>query len=302
MKTPSITGGVFCFTKYLYRNNEIMKHILNNLSEEVKNSIREQHTGGMSVNTDRFKTLMESKLGNVKPLVSEREMNEEKDNKADKGHIEIYHLYKDGKVDKKTFYSFVEVLDRKDKEELMDYIKGQKKDINESDDESEVTPNMIIKMLMDSAESTPQENYDDLYDWMQDVFSPVESELEDMGVDIDDLRMTYDDVVMSLWEDNYDDDFEDDDYELEESIRGNYRIRSWTPDAWYDEDDRAVNPDEIEDYEEEVEFGPDEYDRYMDYTRDIPNKWNFQYDKGYYDKHYKPGREIPIKIRKLRQR
>ena len=50
-----------------------MKHILNNLSEEVKNNIREQHTGGMSVNTDRFKTLMESKLGNVKPIVSEEE-------------------------------------------------------------------------------------------------------------------------------------------------------------------------------------------------------------------------------------
>lgn len=76
------------------------------------------------------------------------------------------------------------------------------------EDEVEVTPEMIIKMLTDSAESTPQENYDDLYDWMQDVFSPVEVELEDMGYDIDDLRMTYDDVIMSLWEDNYDDDDE----------------------------------------------------------------------------------------------
>lgn len=50
-----------------------MKHILNNLSEEEKNSIREQHTGGMSVNTDRFKTLMESKLGDAKPFLSEQE-------------------------------------------------------------------------------------------------------------------------------------------------------------------------------------------------------------------------------------
>jgi hypothetical protein len=79
----------------------------------------------------------------------------------------------------------------------------------EYDDEVEVTPEMIIKMLLDSAESTPQENYDDLYDWMQDVFSPVEVELEDMGYDIDDLRMTYDDVVMSLW-DNDDEDDDDD--------------------------------------------------------------------------------------------
>ena len=82
------------------------------------------------------------------------------------------------------------------------------KEENDDENEVEVTPEMIIRMLMDSAESTPQENYDDLYDWMQDVFSPVEVELEDMGYDIDDLRMTYDDVIMSLWEDNYDDDDE----------------------------------------------------------------------------------------------
>ena len=67
-------------------------------------------------------------------------------------------------------------------------------------EESEVTPEMIIDMLMKEAESTPQEDYDDVYDWMQDVFSPVESELEDMGVDIDDLRMEYDDILMGQWE------------------------------------------------------------------------------------------------------
>ena len=49
-----------------------MKHLLNNLSEEEKNSIREQHEGGMKINTDRFKKLMESKSGNVKPLISEQ--------------------------------------------------------------------------------------------------------------------------------------------------------------------------------------------------------------------------------------
>jgi hypothetical protein len=71
--------------------------------------------------------------------------------------------------------------------------------------ENEITPQMIINMLMREAESTPQEDYDDPYDWMQDVFSPVENELEDMGFDIDDLRMQYDDVLLSLWE--RDDDF-----------------------------------------------------------------------------------------------
>lgn len=48
-----------------------MKHLLNNLSEEEKNSIREQHTGGMRVITENFSRLINSKLGNVKTLVSE---------------------------------------------------------------------------------------------------------------------------------------------------------------------------------------------------------------------------------------
>jgi hypothetical protein len=48
-----------------------MKHILNNLSEEEKNAIREQHTGGMKVMTENFSKLIGSKLGDSKPLVSE---------------------------------------------------------------------------------------------------------------------------------------------------------------------------------------------------------------------------------------
>ena len=49
-----------------------MKHILNNISEEEKNAIREQHTGGMKLNTEKFKNLIETKQGDVKPLVSEQ--------------------------------------------------------------------------------------------------------------------------------------------------------------------------------------------------------------------------------------
>ena len=48
-----------------------MKHILNNLSEEEKNAIREQHTGGMKVMTENFNKLINSKLGDSKPLVNE---------------------------------------------------------------------------------------------------------------------------------------------------------------------------------------------------------------------------------------
>ena len=49
-----------------------MKHILNDLSEQEKNSIREQHTGGIKVMTENFSKLINSKLGDVKPIVNEQ--------------------------------------------------------------------------------------------------------------------------------------------------------------------------------------------------------------------------------------
>ena len=53
-----------------------MKHLLNDLTEKEKNSIREQHTGGMKVVTENFSKLINSKSGDVKPLVNEREEGE----------------------------------------------------------------------------------------------------------------------------------------------------------------------------------------------------------------------------------
>jgi hypothetical protein len=50
-----------------------MKHILNNLSDEEKNAIREQHTGGMNVMSEKFSKLVESKLGDSKPFINEQE-------------------------------------------------------------------------------------------------------------------------------------------------------------------------------------------------------------------------------------
>jgi len=49
-----------------------MKHILNDLTEQEKNAIREQHTGGMKVMTEKFSKLINSKLGDVK-LINEAE-------------------------------------------------------------------------------------------------------------------------------------------------------------------------------------------------------------------------------------
>jgi hypothetical protein len=49
-----------------------MKHILNDISQEEKNRIREQHEGGMKIDTSKFKKLLETKLGDAKPLISEQ--------------------------------------------------------------------------------------------------------------------------------------------------------------------------------------------------------------------------------------
>ena len=49
-----------------------MKHLLNNLSEEEKNNIREQYTGGMKLAIDNFNKLVESKSGDAKPYLVEQ--------------------------------------------------------------------------------------------------------------------------------------------------------------------------------------------------------------------------------------
>jgi hypothetical protein len=129
-----------------------MKHLLNNLTQEEKNNIREQHTGGIKINIDNFKKLVETKQGSTKPLLSEQ--NED--------------------------------IERRDRYALKQY-----------------------------------------------------------------------------------------------------------GDKWYDEDDRVL--DSFDDYDEEYDFGPDDYDRFIELTSPANSKWNPVDSKGYYDTHYK--RNMPISLR-----
>jgi hypothetical protein len=48
-----------------------MKHLLNDLTEKEKNSIREQHTGGMKVVTENFSKLINAKSGEAKSFLKE---------------------------------------------------------------------------------------------------------------------------------------------------------------------------------------------------------------------------------------
>jgi len=50
-----------------------MKHLLNDLSEEEKNRIREQHTGGKKFIIENFKKLVDTRLGDAKPYLNEAE-------------------------------------------------------------------------------------------------------------------------------------------------------------------------------------------------------------------------------------
>jgi hypothetical protein len=49
-----------------------MKHLLNNMTESEKSAIREQHSGGMKVMTEKFSKLINSKLGDSRPFVNEQ--------------------------------------------------------------------------------------------------------------------------------------------------------------------------------------------------------------------------------------
>jgi hypothetical protein len=74
-----------------------MKHLLNNLSETEKNRILEQYNNSLIVETKRFKDLMKSKLGDVRPLINEQTTIETDEtipnldyfNKNKKGFLEI---------------------------------------------------------------------------------------------------------------------------------------------------------------------------------------------------------------------
>jgi len=69
--------GLFVLCDIYIKDILIMKHLLNNLSEEEKNNIREQHEGGMNLAIDNFKKLVETKSGDAKPFLSEQNTDAE---------------------------------------------------------------------------------------------------------------------------------------------------------------------------------------------------------------------------------
>ena len=81
-----------------------MKHLLNDLSEEEKNRIREQHTGGKKIMIENFNQLLNKKLGEVKPLIYEQEISAETTDKGQELTNEIESLKREiGIIKKENF-------------------------------------------------------------------------------------------------------------------------------------------------------------------------------------------------------
>ena len=77
---------------------------------------------------------------------------------------------------------------------------------------------------------------------------------------------------------------------------------------WYDEDDRHVKDGEF-DYDEEIEFGPDDFENFISHTdKDFPkNRWAFNLQgykgdrkpgKGYWDR-YQSGGTVKLRKKKM---
>jgi len=140
-----------------------MKHLLNNLSEQEKNSIREQHEGGMKLDTSRFRTLLENKSGNVKPLVE----NEEEEDLGFASHSGDF----DGDDSEDEGY------EEESNEEIFNLIDDEC--VNSKNDEDCVTfLNMVIEYCEDKlyemgqyGGSDEEEELDEDTSWMNEIES-----------------------------------------------------------------------------------------------------------------------------------
>jgi len=101
--------------------------------------------------------LTESDLARIVKRVIREGMQEED---PLEGHISVYHEYKNGKISKDLFYRFIGVLDRRDKERLLDYIKSEKENQEESLNES-FYEDQKLQMFIDMLDLMI-DNYDDI--------------------------------------------------------------------------------------------------------------------------------------------
>jgi len=131
-----------------------------------------------------------------------------------------------------------------------------------------------------------EEDYDDI----MAKFEEDEDEI-DYGVDDEaDIDVDADDDMMDL-----DMDIEEPVEEMVEGddmgARDRYALHQYDA-GWFDEDDRRM--DDFEEYDEEFEFGPEDYEKFLKLSPENA-RWNPKMDKHYYDSHMK--NQHPLKLR-----
>ena len=108
-----------------------MKHLLNDMSQEEMNSIREQHVGGKKITVENFSNMVNKKLGEVPTLISESESELDEQNRlkaALKGIGANRGVRKSERQDRRD-------ARRKEREEKREARRKERDDKNEANDQ-----------------------------------------------------------------------------------------------------------------------------------------------------------------------
>jgi hypothetical protein len=149
-----------------------MKHLLNDLTEKEKNSIREQHTGGMKVVTENFSKLINTKSGDVKPLVNEQPSEWGRDSINRPGSFSNY-IEGPGSIGNKD-YNHDREIENTDSSDLEKEFDEFDEDSFSECDELIDTMKFIFKDFMDFLETLPDE-FDEAD--AEDTYDELESQL-----------------------------------------------------------------------------------------------------------------------------
>lgn len=108
-----------------------MKHLLNDMSQEEMNSIREQHAGGKKITVENFSNMVNKKLGEVPTLISESESELDEQNRlkaALKGIGANRNVRKSERQDRRD-------ARRKEREEKRETRRKEREEKNEANDQ-----------------------------------------------------------------------------------------------------------------------------------------------------------------------
>lgn len=252
-----------------------MKHLLNNLSEEEKNAIRRQHKDVIEINTSRFHKLLEAKLGDSKPLLSEQ--------KQKMFDMISQKLLRDRGFKDRSPAPF-------DFEKTIPNPGGGETKVMVVATECTKYPQYVGMKIYVNGKEYNNGNYERCPDTCWTVLDKI------IGYEwkpkLSEAKLGYRKPLLS-------------EQELDRELPPSKKGILGHLDGWYDERDYQVNPDEF-DYDEEIEFGPDDFEDYIAQTEtDFPeNKWSFNMKgregdrspgKQYWDIYQKHG---PIKLRR----